>query len=264
MSRRTAEQYMQAFAKFGTNPDIARLGTTKVLKLLPLPEEDREALMAANDVSSMSTRQLDEAIREQKAKLMEEARAEAKAEAKNEIERERNARLAAEERAQAAENRPPEVPQDVQEALQESQKIIEQQKAEIEKLGNADNDHSESLMKKIKQLESDVAERDEMLEDQQAEYNRMQSELLNMKSTLARGDAERLPVDQLTPDVFASAVRAFVGAVARMPQMGATFASMDSNDRAEYDELLRTVENWAEGSRRALNSVVFEGVAYDD
>ena len=43
MSVRAAQGYMQAYATFGLNPDIARLGTTKTMKLLPLSEEERDA-----------------------------------------------------------------------------------------------------------------------------------------------------------------------------------------------------------------------------
>lgn len=67
---------MQAYAEFGLNPQIAELGTTKTLKLLPLTEDEREKLLSENDVSSMSTRQLDEAIRKQKQEALKEARQE--------------------------------------------------------------------------------------------------------------------------------------------------------------------------------------------
>lgn len=80
MSRRTAEQYMQAYSEFGLNSKIAELGTSKVIKLLPMSEDEREQLMAENDVAAMSTRELDEAIRKQRGQLLKEARAEAKEE----------------------------------------------------------------------------------------------------------------------------------------------------------------------------------------
>ena len=54
MSKRAAEQYMQAYAEFGLNPQIAELGTTKTLKLLPLTEDEREKLLSENDVTRMS------------------------------------------------------------------------------------------------------------------------------------------------------------------------------------------------------------------
>ena len=80
MSKRTAEQYMQAYAEFGLDTKIAELGTSKIIKLLPMAQEEREKLLAENDVSAMSTRQLDAAIKEQREKLLAEARAEAQAE----------------------------------------------------------------------------------------------------------------------------------------------------------------------------------------
>lgn len=213
MSKRAAEQYMQAYKKFGLSPEIAQLGTTKTLKLLPLSEDERKELFSENDVASMSTRQLDEAIAKQKGKLLKEVRAEVQ----KELDQEKAARIAAEKKAEA--------------------------------------EHKDGEREKA-QLQQDIKERDELIEEQQEDYNRIQAELLDMKSTAAKGDAERMPTDQFTVDAFASAVRNFIGACARMPHMSATFSGMDQNEKMEYDELLRTIEAWATGSRKALDSVV--------
>ena len=236
MSKRAAEQYMQAYAEFGLNPQIAELGTTKTLKLLPLTEDEREKLLSENDVSSMSTRQLDEAIRKQKQEALKEARQEVQ----GELEKERTARIAAEQRAKAAKSRPPEVTKELSDKLRSH-------KEQMERLTREN-----SILKK------EIRERDEELEEQQADYNRAQEELLNIKSQVAKGDAERVPTDQLTVDAFASAVRAFIGACARMPHMSATFSAMSQIDKNEYDELLRTVEAWAKDSRKALDSVLVD------
>ena len=107
-------------------------------------------------------------------------------------------------------------------------------------------------------------ERDELIEEQQQEYNRTQAELLSVKSSIAKGDAERIPLDQLTPDAFASAVRAFIGTCARMPHMTAAFSSMEYDERREYDELLRTIESWAKDSRKALETVMVEGMVIEN
>ena len=234
MSKRAAEQYMQAYAEFGLNPQIAELGTTKTLKLLPLTEDEREKLLSENDVSSMSTRQLDEAIRKQ------EALKEARQEVQGELEKERTARIAAEQRAKAAESRPPEVTKELSDKLRSHKEQMER------------------LTRENSILKQEIRERDEELEEQQADYNRAQEELLNIKSQVAKGDAERVPTDQLTVDAFASAVRAFIGACARMPHMSATFSAMSQIDKNEYDELLRTVEAWAKDSRKALDSVLVD------
>lgn len=236
MSKRAAEQYMQAYAEFGLNPQIAELGTTKTLKLLPLTEDEREKLLSENDVSSMSTRQLDEAIRKQKQEALKEARQEVQ----GELEKERTARIAAEQRAKAAKSRPPEVTKELSDKLRSYKEQMER------------------LTRENSILKQEIRERDEELEEQQADYNRAQEELLNIKSQVAKGDAERVPTDQLTVDAFASAVRAFIGACARMPHMSATFSAMSQIDKNEYDELLRTVEAWAKDSRKALDSVLVD------
>lgn len=236
MSKRAAEQYMQAYAEFGLNPQIAELGTTKTLKLLPLTEDEREKLLSENDVSSMSTRQLDEAIRKQKQEALKEARQEVQ----GELEKERTARIAAEQRAKAAKSRPPEVTKELSDKLRSHKEQMER------------------LTRENSILKQEIRERDEELEEQQADYNRAQEELLNIKSQVAKGDAERVPTDQLTVDAFASAVRTFIGACARMPHMSATFSAMSQIDKNEYDELLRTVEAWAKDSRKALDSVLVD------
>ena len=255
MSRRTAEQYMQAYTEFGLNSQIAELGTTKVLKLLPMPAQERERLLSENDVASMSTRQLDEAIRQQKANLIKEARAEVQ----GEIEREREARIAAEKRAKEAEGREPKVSPGMLEKLNSAEERAKSQQAEIERLSRIEKENKAEK----EQLMQEIRVRDEMLEEQQADYDTAQEELLSLKSAIAKGDAERTPSDQLTPDAFASAVRAFIGACARMPHMGTAFSSMSLSQKNEYDELLRTVESWATGSRKALDAVMIEGMVIE-
>ena len=236
MSRRTAEQYMQAYAKFGADPQIAKLGTSKVLKLLPLPGEQLEQLFEENDVKSMSTRQLDEAIRNQKEKLLKEAREEVR----EELEREKNLRIAAEKTASIAKE---ELKQSNEEHTHNFETVTNDRKA---------------LMERNRKLEQEIRERDELLQEQQADFDRMQAELLDAKSSIAKGDAERIPADRLTADAFTSAVRTFIGAVARMPHMGTTFSTMDHAEKADFDELLQVVEKWAKESRKALNATVIE------
>lgn len=265
MSVRAAQSYMQAYATFGLNPEIAKLGSTKTMKLLPLSDEERSALFEENDVGAMSTRQLDEAIRKQKEKLRKEIRAEVN----EEIERERAARIEAEERAQKEEERAQkeierriDIQREASKSLRDSDKRQEDQEQKIKDLSNnykAAEKERARLASENQRLEEENRDQAELLEEQQADYNRIQEELLNVKSSIAKGDAERVPVDRFTPGAFASAVRAFIGSCARMPHMAAAFSCMSTEERNEYDELLRTVETWAENSRKALNSEVIVG-----
>lgn len=258
MSERTAEDYMKAYAEFGLDSKVAELGTTKIIRLLPMTPEERQRLLEENDVSEMSTRQLDAAIREQRAKLQAEARAEAQAE----IEREREARIAAEKRAEELCNRPAEVPEDVIAELRQQREALRSKDAEIQRLAAVGQDSVASqqrLARENSNLQREIRERDAMLEEQQAEYDRVQSELLDLQSAQARGDAEREIADELTLEVLSSAVRQFIGVCARMPHMSNSFRAMPTGQRNSYDELLRVVEGWAAGARKALDSYSPEG-----
>ena len=262
MKRRTAETYMQAYKTFGLNAHIAEFGTTKIMKLLPMNEDEREELLAEHDVSAMSTRQLDEAIRQQKEKLTQEVRAEVQ----NEIDKERKMRIAAEQRAEAAESREPEISPEYADRLETAEakaRTVQSMADQFSKRAkNAESALKEAIQKNDA-LRREIAERDELIEEQQDDYNRVQAELLNMKSSIAKGDAERVPLDQFTPGAFATAVRAFIGACARMPHMTAAFSAMDEDERREYDELLKTVEAWAKDSRKALDTFAVEGVVIE-
>ena len=257
MSKRTAEQYMQAYAEFGLDMKIAELGTSKVIKLLPMAPEEREKLLAENDVSAMSTRQLDAAIKEQREKLLAEARAEAQAE----IEAANEAARAAERRAIEAENRPPEVPEELAERLRENSKTIQDQQAEIDRLADVGRKalaERQRLVQENNGLQRDLRERDEDMEAMQADLQRAQDELLDLQSAQARGEAERLPTDALTPDVFSMAVNTFIGTCCRLPQMGRAFSAMSAEDKEAYNQSLSALEKWAESARLALNSISFE------
>ncbi len=257
MSRRTAEQYMQAYAEFGLDTKIAELGTSKVIKLLPMAPEEREKMLAENDVSAMSTRQLDAAIKEQREKLLAEARAEAQAE----VEAANKAAQAAERRAMEAESRPPEVPEELAEQLRENSRIIQDQQAEIDRLADVGRKilaERQRLVQENNGLQRDLRERDEDMEAMQADLQRAQDELLDLQSAQARGEAERLPTDALTPDVFSMAVNTFIGTCCRLPQMGRAFSAMSAEDKEAYNQSLSALEKWAESARLALNSISFE------
>ena len=257
MSKRTAEQYMQAYAEFGLDTKIAELGTSKIIKLLPMAQEERDKLLAENDVAAMSTRQLDAAIKEQREKLLAEARAEAQAE----IDAANAAAREAEQRAIEVENRPPEVPKELTDQLNANRQTIQEQQAEIDRLATVGREtlaEKQRLVQENKDLSRDLRERDEDMAAMQADLQSAQDELLNLQSAQARGDAERIPADVLTPDVFSMAVNTFIGTCCRLPQMGRAFSAMSEDEREAYGQSLRALEKWAESARVALNCISYE------
>ena len=248
---RTAQQYMQAYTKFGLDNEIAQLGPTQIIKLLPMSDDEREALLSKNDVRNMTTRELDDTIRELKA----QARREVMAEIGDVMETTEQRCYRAEQRVSELEKREPEIPAELTEELRSS-------RAEVQRLAGVAQDamdKAQSLLRENTRLAQDMREQEEILQSQQEALNNAQSELLNLKSAQARGESERRAGDELTIDVFTRAVREFIGLCARMPYMHAAFSAMPQRDKMAYGELLRTIEGWAEGSRQAMNSDSVEG-----
>lgn len=77
-STSSASRYIQAFEQYGTAqlglfgpetnfPALGNLSITKALALLAVPEEERERFAEEHDVENMSTRELEQAIKDKKA-----------------------------------------------------------------------------------------------------------------------------------------------------------------------------------------------------
>lgn len=250
VSERTAQDMMAAYRRFGENPKLNRIGQSKAFKLLPLPQGAEDAFLERHDVQSMSTREIQEAVKR------------ARAEAQAEIDREKEKRILAEKRAELAESREPEIPAEITEELdaaRERAREAEENARHFADLARKIGGEKTALERENREIRADNKELGQLIQEQQEDIDRAQAELLAIKSAAARGDAERTIPDSLSPDAFAAAVRAFIGACCRVPQMRGAFAAMDPDARSEYDELLRTMEDWCRGARNALDTVAVEG-----
>lgn len=80
-SDRTARRFMQMYRQLSNRPALANLGASKALALLALPEKDRDEFLSENNVVDMTTRQLEQAIkdRDEARKAAETAKADAAA-----------------------------------------------------------------------------------------------------------------------------------------------------------------------------------------
>ena len=243
VSEKTAEDMMAAYKRFGGKPQFESLGRAKTFKLLPLPAGTEDQFMREHDVQAMTTREVQEAVKQVRA--------------------EAQARIdAAEARVRELEQQEPEIPQELTDELAARREEAARQKAEIDRItatARESLNEAVQLRKEKAQLERDMREQEDLLQEQQEALNRAQEELLNMQSAQARGDAERVPADELTLELFSAAVREFMGMCARMPYMSGTFSVMPQQTKNSYDELLRTVEGWCEKSRQALDSFAVEG-----
>ena len=278
-SVRTAQEMMAAYKRFGDNPQLTALGQTKAFKLLPLPEGTEEEFLREHDVENMSTREIQEAVKQARAEAEEQAEARITKMREEMAEKEEAGRKAwsqqvaeerqrlldetrqrieeAKRRAEEAMNRPPEVPQEMVAELEAAKEKAEKAEKEIYRLaelGNTSMAESRRLAAENSRLQMENREQAEMLEEQQEALNQAQAELLNLQSAKARGE-EHHYTDDLTLDVFEGAVREFIGVCARMPHMGATFSTMDNTTLNRYFQLVKTVESWVDGARNAIATV---------
>lgn len=78
-SEKTAQNFMRLAREFSNPQALADLGATKALKLLALPQDEREKFVEDHNVIDMTTRQLEQAIKErdEARKAAEAAKAEA-------------------------------------------------------------------------------------------------------------------------------------------------------------------------------------------
>lgn len=279
MSVRSAQTFMQAYSRFGGKPAFALVDKSKLYKMLALPEGTEEAFMESHDVAAMSSREVEEAVKQEREKAraereqaVSEAREEARAEREEalrqaakqaEAELKASVKRAYEETKEEHENdlkravdaaRALESEKKAHKETMQQRQEAERARADAEKAWADADAARQAAEREAERIRQELDENNELLDEMQAECSKAQEELLNLQSQIAKGDAQRLPDDELTSEIFASAVRQFIGTCARMPHMGNTFAEMPTETHRRYAELLETIEAWARDARRALDT----------
>jgi len=259
---RTAQQMIATYERFGGMAALANVDRTKLYKMTTLPEGTEVDFMAANDVQNMSSREVEQAVKEYKKKLKT---AEENAEY---AERERKA---LENLLRAEKQNTREKAQEIAERIaaeangkadEEMTAKIQEQAAEIERLTDAGRESIEQFRTASAEnarLRRELEESRDILSEQQEEINRIQAELLDNQSAKARGEAEEKTGAEYAGD-FESAAHAFIGACARMGTRKHSMAK-DADTAEMYLDLISSVEKWCMMMKKALNSVSLEGGA---
>lgn len=263
MSERSAQGYMQVWRRFGANAMLQDVQFSNLQKMLALPEGTETQFAAENDLKAMTAREVEQAVRqvrEEEQKKLRMALADAKEEAAQAVNREKGARLKAELQLKEAKAKTAEPDRTLIAAVAEKDehiRTLQQQADAAKRERNEANAELRAAREELQELEEALAE------NQQA-YDRMQAELLNAQSTIARGDAERVISEQFTVEDFSSAVRTFLGSVAQLPYMGEAFLQMvDQREYRQWDSLLQAVEDWAEKSRKTMNTTTAQEAYID-
>ena len=166
MSVRTAEQYMQAYQQFGLDEEIAELGTSKILKLLPLPEEERKALLDRGDIGAMSAREFDAAIKQAREEALEQGKAEALSEAKAAAEAEIRAQALSEARKTAQ----AESAKALKDARESWEHCLDAERADAEKRISDAEERVQDAEKRIEDMHSGYAMKLHMMRADPSEF----------------------------------------------------------------------------------------------
>ena len=268
VSVRTAQDMMAAYKRFGSDPRFENIGQSAAFKLLPLPVEAEEQFMQEHDVNAMSTREIEEAVKKVRQEM--QGKIEAEQEARRDAEQcaaNTSAKLKAEMERKGQEI--DELRNQLDLAINDAEllrKRAEEAEASAEEATRAAIDGAKDVSIQRNEIEAEKAklrreidEKDEMIRAMQAQYDALQSDLLDAKSSIARGDAGRTDEDILSATAVNDAVRAFIGQVGRVPFMHATFATMDAEERERYRACILQVFEWAEKSMGAIEAVTTEG-----
>lgn len=322
MEQRTAQNFMQAYRRWGTeNREIAELNVGQIIALLPATEEEIEKISAETSLADMSSREIKKAIQaareeeQQKARETEKkAREEERSKARealdalresnlNELVRQKEAAerelreaisAAEQEKREAVESVKAESEEQIRQAIEgarqageagiqrrdeqiealkaavaEKERAIREEteaRAQAEEVARAALEGSRSSQgstaeaeRRAAALRREIAEKDEAIRELQEGYDQMQADLLDAKSRIAKGDADRSDGEILSAERFQGAVNSFLSEAGRIPYMHGRFAAMDTAELERWEAGIRMIAEWAEKALDAAGAIRAEG-----
>ena len=143
---------------------------------------------------------------------------------------------------------------------------LRQKEAEIARLSQQARDAVDNAIK-LRQENSKIKRRfdetDLLLQQTQELLDNSQRQLNSLQSAKKLEDDGDTPRNELTLEAFSDAVARFTSTCARLPYMRNAFAVMDDKKRGDYDTLLKTMEGWCAGARKALDTIMLGGMVIE-
>ena len=208
-SQPTASRFMRIFEEYGADQGslfgaetkysaLNNLSVTNALKLLAVPEEERESFALEVDAEHLSSRELEEAIRERdEAKKALEATADELAEAQQLADEETARAEAAEAKVKELEARPIEVavkepdPAEIERRVAEATEAARADKEAAERLLAEEKEKAKAaadkLREQLKEAEDKLAAADE---EDRAGAEQLEAEVAQLKKQLAMSSQE--------------------------------------------------------------------------
>lgn len=247
MSERSAQRLMQAAREVAPDSAMAKLPISKIQAILALPEPEREPVAEKAVAENQSLRTLQREVEKLRKdlELSRETEAFANRRAADSDFRAKSAMAAAETARKnvdiaLTERNAMEVERDAARELLREQ--LESVPAGISKEAQAE----------IGRLQAALSDAEQMAEYQAAQRQQAQRELMEIKGKAARGDVQ--PVEDLTAESVAVAVKVFIGTVGYLPH-SERLTAMSYQDRQQVHAFARMIGKWAGDVQNALDNV---------
>lgn len=247
MSERTAQRLMQAAREVPAGSAMEKLPISKIQTILALPEPEREAMAEKATAENMSLRKLQDQVDGLKKVLRNSEASESKALRKADHLR---------TKLESTENCVKRLTRDLEIVAAEKMALTRQlqdarEQAEAAQAAPATGISAEAQAE-IDRLTAALSDAEQMAEYQARERQRAQQELTDMKSKAARGDVQ--PVEDLTAESVAVAVKVFIGTVGWLPH-SEKLTAMGYQDRQQVHAFARMIGKWAADVQNTLDNI---------
>lgn len=224
ISHRTANNFMKVATTFSNSQSIANLGSTKLFLLAGLDEENREEVMQENNVEEMTTRELEQVVKEKK-------------EIKKQLEEEK------------------EYSEELQEAIKEKEIQIRNLQNEIENVSKPEVQVVE------KEIIKEVIPENLILEKQSLED---ELETLRKRAEKAENTVNRLKLDKeinqdkvytnIKLDNLLVNITDFLNNASKYTYLKDELQKIPSKNKRIVENKIQEIENWALLMKQALNN----------
>lgn len=219
MGERSAQQFMQVYARFGKKPELISLEKSKLIKMLSLPPGKEEEFIENNDIESMTSREVEAAVKQVRAEMQEV------------LDSERRMRQGAEEEAADLKKR----------------------------LNNKDDGEiPDDIVKKLKEQESTIRQQRGMLETAQQTIDENRRKLIEQERKSAISDAMP-DIEKLDEQLRAAVSAFLSSPAGTAAEDSRRVMKLSAIEREDIGGLVAMMENWCIKMRNKLNEYAGEG-----
>lgn len=229
ISHRTANNFMKVATTFSDSQSLANLGSTKLFLLAGLDEEDRQEVMQENKVDEMTTRELEQAVKEKK-------------EIKKQLEEEK------------------EYSNELQEAIKEKDEQIKRLKGEVNNIQKPEKEIIEkevikevvpdSIKSQVEQLEK---ERTELFE----KYEEAKSTIVSMNN-MKNNEIGQKYYDYGF-DGLSAEIASFLRNTSKYTYMEQEYSELSMSKKTLLKNSIKKIETWLLDMKKAMNENLMIG-----